>query len=1143
MKKLALIAFVIASSLSAQVQIGKSVKVGGAGTGTGSVTNVTVTSSGGFQGTVASSTTTPAISISTDSTHFLPTNTGSAANCFSAAGTVVACGGAAGITALTGDVTGTGPGSTAATVAGLKNVPFCTGFTPTNGQSVTYTTSSSPNPCWTASTASGSVSGQASGVVPLATASTTIGAQSHIADDGTKVTVSEPLKITGTGPPITMDASSTATPAATKAVIGTDASGNGMLSNNGDTAARITRTNTGAAGNCVEFASNGVDLANAGVTCTGGFTAKIKYVSQIAGCVQDADPNDPSVGTDDTACINAVLATTSPTNPVQIVQDGFSKISGNGLLGPASGNWSITGLGGGVLQTTITSCTISGGVATFATLPNVLVAGQKGTLSNLTTGACAAITNTLVTVLSSGLTSTQFEVNASGTQSTVAENALLNEVYGTGFIVATGSRDAISNGPWGVSPTVCEIAAASPPSKGANILLSNFILNGNAPNQTNYCFGADFNNINDLTIDHVVFFNASKYSVKLSNASHVIIDGNRFYSTSPVAGTNTDGIHTDGPISDMMISNNYFQVSDDALALNATEGICGPITRVEVTNNTLDNSFNAIRAYNGDLNTCANGLIPLVSKVDINNFSGSVLHMLTFGAGETGLGTLNPAITDFHWSNSTIEQTGNVDDPVLQQDNVGDITFENFTLRSNQRPTFWRIGNRADATPAHLGQFKLDNFTVVNTAAGSGTNNLFSFQDNLIDSIQVDNLSYVNDGGSGTMVPFVPYGSTTATVGQLAIGNIDYTNISSLFGATPATYIPSVYTSVSPIQALATFDGTFTNLPTHLQLGNSHVALAGAFDAASGFRVGGAAPSGHCLIGNGTNYVDSTSCGGGGWTLASGTTSTTDKVAVGTGALTGVSTEFIAAAGTDPPFVLAAGSCASSIWRDLTPSAAVSYGCAVPGGALSDDWHFGTYSPGSGGWNDRMDIITATGDVLIGTTTDDTVNKLQVNGGAKATNLTDSALTSGDLVQAGTGGLLANGPAVNTVCLKDGTNCPMQAYYWNIQSSLFATSTMLGPTHYAAYSGGAESNPFTVRLSGAISCTVAPLVQILDLGTSPTTAYGSATVKGTITTGTSDGVYASSTSSPVVTAGHYYGIAFGSGTCATPPTFDISASW
>ena len=58
-----------------------------------------------------------------------------------------------------GDVSGSANGtvtlSPSLTVSGLKTVPFCTGFSPTAGQALAYSTSLSPNPCWTASTVSG----------------------------------------------------------------------------------------------------------------------------------------------------------------------------------------------------------------------------------------------------------------------------------------------------------------------------------------------------------------------------------------------------------------------------------------------------------------------------------------------------------------------------------------------------------------------------------------------------------------------------------------------------------------------------------------------------------------------------------------------------------------------------------------------------------------------------------------------------------------------------------------------------------------------------------------------------------------------------------------------------------------------------
>jgi hypothetical protein len=86
---------------------------------------------------------------------------GSGQNCLqiNAAGLITntgaACGGSGTFNALTGDATSTATGG-ATTVLGLKGVPFCTGYTPTNLQYLQYTTASSPNPCYTAATVSGS---------------------------------------------------------------------------------------------------------------------------------------------------------------------------------------------------------------------------------------------------------------------------------------------------------------------------------------------------------------------------------------------------------------------------------------------------------------------------------------------------------------------------------------------------------------------------------------------------------------------------------------------------------------------------------------------------------------------------------------------------------------------------------------------------------------------------------------------------------------------------------------------------------------------------------------------------------------------------------------------------------------------------
>jgi hypothetical protein len=568
---------------------------------------------------------------------------------------------------------------------------------------------------------------------------------------------------------------------------------------------------------------NGVTLQTGGATNAflnraGGYSSpsgasvQIKFMS-VAGCPQDADPNAGG-GTDGTACVNALFAGADATTAIEVVQDkGFTTISGNGIICPAAGNCILAGEGGGIAQTLISNCSISGGVA-ILTAVNTLAAGQKGTFGDMVN--CPTLTNQTLTVLSAGLSGTQFEVAASGTVAGGADAGTFNQVRGTGFFLAAGSRDMFSNGPWG-SGTNCDVGAGAIAPRGANIQLLNIVMNGNAPNNSDYCFGADFNNINGIVMRDVVFFNAAKYSVKMANVGNVVLDGDFYFSTSPLAGTNTDGDHFEGPANDIIISNSHYKVSDDAIALNAFEGFCGPITRVEITNSTLDNSFNAVRAYNSDLNTCTNGLVPLISQVDISKFSGRTLHFLTLGAGETGLGTLNPAITDFRWSDSTIEQTGNVATPVLQQDNVGNISFSNFTLRSSQSSAFYQIGDRASGA-AHLGNVLFNGVTFVDTASGQAISGLMLYGlGNTVGTVQVDNLSLVVDGGGtpATFAPLAPVASYTgSSVGQVVVGNIDPTNMtSSPFGSSPSSIIPSLYASVYAIQALTTFDGTTIQIP------------------------------------------------------------------------------------------------------------------------------------------------------------------------------------------------------------------------------------------------------------------------------------------------------------------------------------------
>ncbi len=76
-----------------------------------------------------------------------------------------------------------------------------------------------------------------------------------------------------------------------------------------------------------------------------------------------------------------------------------------------------------------------------------------------------------------------------------------------------------------------------------------------------------------------------------------------------------------------------------------------------------------------------------------------------------------------------------------------------------------------------------------------------------------------------------------------------------------------------------------------------------------------------------------------------------------------------------------------------------------------------------------------------------------------------------------------------------------------------------------------------------ITCGTAPVLNLYDLGTSPTTAYGSATSVASVTVSTTSGGIVQSTASAAMTPGHYYSFGFSAGACsAQPDDFFVTAN-
>jgi hypothetical protein len=205
------------------------------------------------------------------------------------------------------------------------------------------------------------------------------------------------------------------------------------------------------------------------------------------------------------------------------------------------------------------------------------------------------------------------------------------EGCGSGFFVKTGTNnDGIHNGGPTANVPVDPGTTVPLPARGSNVVLSNFMLNGNQGNgldgdstkgfpqgaQPTWYFGINLMNLNNITLENVVVVNTPSYHFRLSNVGNVVASGCVMNSSGP----NTDGLHFDGPANDISISNCSFTTGDDAIALNCPEGYSGNISRVSVTNCTFDGRSCLMRLYT----TVPGGGEEQIDSVTVSNCTGTL---------------------------------------------------------------------------------------------------------------------------------------------------------------------------------------------------------------------------------------------------------------------------------------------------------------------------------------------------------------------------------------------------------------------------------------------------------------------------------------------------------------------------------------
>ena len=465
-----------------------------------------------------------------------------------------------------------------------------------------------------------------------------------------------------------------------------------------------------------------------------GSVSPYVYASKVGATLDCVLTTGAKIGggtpTDNTAALNAVLATASVTSPVQLLLDGPTACTG--LLIATAGHTTIEGLG-----------------------------------------------------------------------------------WDTGIWINSGSnKQPISNNVW-----VPYQGGTAPGTQGQSLTLRNFYINGNRGNGTTgdsnsgdphgtagtmFYAGVDLANIDNVLIDHLWVYNAPVYQFRIVNCNNMVIQNCRI--ENPTTTTETDGIHIDGPISDVRIDKCWFSVpGDDNIAMNAPEGLAGlgNISRVTVSNCIFYNGLTAVRCY-AYVNSSKSFT---VSNVVITNCTGSVrgssgITAAVFALGEVNTGS-KPLDAIANWTASNCQFTSDgyycrVNDPVgvLIQDNCAWLS------PTNANP--W-VGFQAGTTGGTtISDLQFNNCKIYRNSAGSAAAYAIQTAANAkITKVTFNGFSI--DAPSGTAYTAVPYLidiPTGGSIGQLVINSIDSTNITALVN--PGTLGFAGITTISGPGVLAT---------------------------------------------------------------------------------------------------------------------------------------------------------------------------------------------------------------------------------------------------------------------------------------------------------------------------------------------------
>ena len=392
--------------------------------------------------------------------------------------------------------------------------------------------------------------------------------------------------------------------------------------------------------------------------------------------------------TDDTALLNAFLATASATNPIKLIIDGVASITG--LVVAAAGYTTIEGVG-----------------------------------------------------------------------------------WQSGIYLASGSNvSSITLG------SVGAYNVAAPARIATDITLRDFTINGNGAGQTADGYGAMLSSCTNSLIDHVQFLQAFYFAMTFSNASGIVVRGCTFTS----GGTMHDGVHLNGPVEDVLISDCVFATGDDAVAINCPEGYGGDISRVVVTNCVFNNALTVARIYTSlGVTAMSTNNIHKARQIAFSNCVGST-RVCAFSLGINGPGTQSTAdvnqIEDLLIENCDI--TSNVNGEslgwILVSDSVGLLQVRGCVMRSPTIATPFVMFNGISQV-SHL---VLSDVTILRNSTGNSTPALFDNTNAIsVGKLTINGARVTDEAGTSyaAIAEALVFGSPVA---ELVIESLDMDHFTAL---------------------------------------------------------------------------------------------------------------------------------------------------------------------------------------------------------------------------------------------------------------------------------------------------------------------------------------------------------------------------